>query len=237
MKAMILAAGYGKRMRPLTSHTPKPLLKVNGKPLIVYHLERLAAAGFNDVIINLGWLGDQLKQALGDGSSWALNIQYSREQDEPLETGGGIYQALPLLSDNDEPFLVINGDIFTDFPLSKITLSEDDKAHLVLVDNPDFKTTGDFSLSQGRVQETGDTSLTFSGVSVLSPALFDNCKPGAFPLAPLLVDAMGQSRVSGQYYNGYWTDVGTPARLQLLESDLRNQATGNQELQDQSKNS
>ncbi|OED44550.1 mannose-1-phosphate guanylyltransferase [Endozoicomonas sp. (ex Bugula neritina AB1)] len=233
MKVMILAAGFGKRLRPLTRHKPKPLIEVAGKPLIVYHIERLAKAGFTDVVINLGWLGDQLERALGNGSRWGISIRYSREG-KPLETGGGIFKALPLLSEYEEPFLVVNGDIYTDVSFEELELPQDKLAHLVLVDNPDFKNTGDFGLYQGLVYEPQDIMpegaayqgevLTFSGVSVLSPKLFRKCQPGAFRLAPLLIEAMRQDKVSGQHYGGYWTDVGTPGRLQALEQTLQKQS-------------
>ena len=223
MKAMILAAGYGKRLHPLTLHTPKPLIKAAGKPLIVYHLERLAKAGFTDVVINLGWLGEQIEHMLGDGSRWALNIRYSYEG-EPLETGGGIYKALPLLSKNNEPFLVVNGDVYTDISFEHLVLPEDKQAHLVMVDNPDFKTHGDFGLNQTVISETEGTMLTYSGVSILSPELFNQCREGSFRLASVLIDAIRQAKVSGQYFNGCWTDVGTPERLQTLEQYLQYQS-------------
>ena len=223
MKAMILAAGFGKRLRPLTLRTPKPLIKAAGKPLIFYHLERLAEAGFKEIVINLGWLGEQLEQALGDGSHWGLNITYSREG-EPLETGGGIFQALPLLSEQGEPFLIVNGDVYTEVPFKDLTLPEDMLAHLVMVDNPEFKTRGDFGLNQDMVTESKGTMLTYSGVSILSPELFQQCQAGSFRLAPLLIDAIRQAKVSGQYYSGHWTDVGTPERLQALEHTLQNQS-------------
>ena len=224
MKAMILAAGYGKRLRPLTLTTPKPLGLVAGKPLITYHLERLARAGFSELVINHGWLGKKIEQALGNGSNWGVSIRYSAE-DEPLETGGGIFQALPLLTDTKkvEPFVVLNGDVYTDLELSTLQLPEGMLAHLVLVDNPEFHPQGDFCLQKGRVTTTGKKALTFSGVSVLSPALFDGCRIGAtFALAPLLIRAMEQGKVSGQYYDGLWSDVGSILRLQALEHQLQN---------------
>ena len=223
MKAMILAAGLGKRMRPLTLNCPKPLLRVNDKPLIEYHLERLAAAGITDVVINHAWLGHMLVEALGDGSRWNLNIRYSPEQ-EPMETGGGIYNALPLLGDG--PFLVINGDVFIDYPLQNLSVPKD-VAHLVLVDNPIQHPRGDFGLHNRLVlahAEPGQ-SYTFSGLSVLSPELFNDVQVDsenrAFPLAPLLRDAMARGRVSGEYYDGRWCDVGTPERLEKLNATLR----------------
>ena len=223
MKVMILAAGFGKRLRPLTLHTPKPLIEADGKPLIVYHLERLAAAGFRDIVINLGWLGEQIEQALGDGSHWGVKITYSREG-EPLETGGGIFKALPLLSSGTEPFMVVNGDVFTEFPFEQLSMPDNSLAHLVFVDQPDFKARGDFGLKQGRVYENQGTMLTYSGVSLLSPALFSYCQSGIIKLADLLIDGIRQAKVSGQHYTGYWQDVGTPDRLQALEQYLQNQS-------------
>lgn len=240
MKAMILAAGFGKRLRPLTLRMPKPLVPVAGKPLIVYHLERLAKAGFTQLVINHGWLGEQLEQALGDGSEWGVSIQYSPEG-EPLETGGGIFQALPLLEDFleeehsesasrysvEQPFLVVNGDIYTDVDLGALSLPQGMLAHLVLVENPDFRPNGDFLLKEGRVSEkSGEDGpgLTFSGVSVLSPKLFEHCQPGVFRLAPLLISAMREAKVSGQYHSGCWTDVGSPERLEALERTIYHQA-------------
>ncbi|MGI9276886.1 MAG: N-acetylmuramate alpha-1-phosphate uridylyltransferase MurU [Endozoicomonas sp.] len=221
MRAMILAAGLGKRLRPLTLNTPKPLLPAAGKPLIVYHLERLAAAGFRDIVINHAWLGEQIVEALGDGKQWSVNIRYSGEE-KPLETGGGIFNALPALTDEepDEPFAVVNGDVYTDYPFEQLPRAVSDHAHLVMVDNPSFKATGDFALEQGRVKPDGDSMLTFSGLSVLSPRLFDGCRPGAFRLAPLLLQAMNAGMVSGEHYQGFWTDVGTVERLQGLENYL-----------------
>lgn len=217
MKAMILAAGRGERMRPLTDHVPKPLLPVAGRPLIVHHLERLAASGFREVVINHAWLGGQIVEALGDGSRWGLGIRYSPEGDKGLETGGGIHRALPLLG--DAPFLVINGDIWTDLDLSTLPVRPSGLAHLVLVPNPDHNPEGDFSLSGGRVG-TGGHRHTFSGVGVYDPRLFQDCAPGAFPLAPLLREAASRGEVSGSLYHGCWLDVGTAQRLGRLEAML-----------------
>jgi MurNAc alpha-1-phosphate uridylyltransferase len=213
---MLLAAGRGERMRPLTDATPKPLLPVAGKPLIVHHLEELATAGFHQIVINHAWLGEQIEQALGDGSRWNLQIQYSAEA-EALETGGGIYKALPLLSD---PFIVINGDIFADVDVASLSMDGNDLAHLLLVDNPSHNSEGDFQLTDGRVSETGDHKLTYSGIGLYRKALFDDCRSGKFPLAPLLRKAMQQHRVGGQSLSGEWIDVGTPQRLQQLEQLL-----------------
>jgi len=224
MKAMILAAGRGSRMRPLTDRVPKPLLKVGGKRLIEWHLLRFQQAGFTDIVINQGWLGEQLPAALGDGEKYGLNIQYSDERSSAhpaaLETGGGILHALPLLG--DAPFLVVNGDVWTDFDFAQLQLPAGRVAHLVLVDNPPQHPKGDFSLQQGSVLEGEQSCLTFSGIGVYHPDLFANSQVGAFPLAPLLRAAMVGQRVSGQYYSGSWYDVGTPARLAALDKQLLN---------------
>ncbi|MCG5500352.1 N-acetylmuramate alpha-1-phosphate uridylyltransferase MurU [Ectothiorhodospira lacustris] len=221
MHAMILAAGRGERMRPLTDHTPKPLLAVAGRPLIEYHLLRLATAGYRDVIINLAHLGEQIRAHLGDGGHWGLRIRYSPE-DEALETGGGIFQALPWLDSN--PFLVINGDVWTDHPLTPPTMPAQDLAHLVLVDNPPHHPRGDFHENNGRIMAAGEPRLTFSGVGWYRHELFADCRPGRFPLAPLLRAAMIQGRVGGQHHRGIWQDVGTVARLRALDDMLGNPA-------------
>lgn len=220
MKAMILAAGKGERLRPLTLHTPKPLVKVAGVPLIEHHLRALAAAGFSEVVINHAWLGHKIEAYLGDGAQLGLSICYSAEG-EPLETGGGIHKALPLLG--DEPFVVINGDIWTDYPLAQLPRYLSGDAHLVLVDNPEHNPQGDFALAQGQVLDQRP-GLTFSGISVLSPALFANCQGGAFKLAPLLRQAMAVGRVSGEHYRGHWIDVGTHERLAQVERLLAGSA-------------
>ena len=217
--AMILAAGRGERMRPLTDHTPKPLLPVAGKPLIEYHIEKLVAAGFHRIIINHAHLGDQIESTLGDGSRWEISILYSPEPPGALETGGGIYNALPLLA--DEPFLVVNGDVWSDYDLSRACCPEGMVAHLVMVDNPTHNPKGDFLLDEVGLLHQGDGSkLTFSGIGVYRRALFDGCEPGAFPLAPLLRSAMSRQAVSGEHYQGRWIDVGTPQRLRDLETLL-----------------
>ncbi|WP_263078310.1 nucleotidyltransferase family protein [Endozoicomonas sp. Mp262] len=216
MRAMILAAGFGKRLRPITLQTPKPLVPVAGKPLIVYHIENLARAGIRDIIINHSWLGDQIVSHLGDGEQWGVRLRYSAEP-EPLETGGGILQAMPLLTEGgNDSFIVINGDVYTDYPLNQLPSSITAHAHLVMVNNPDFKPVGDFSLAAGYVLDDKDRSLTFSGISVLSNALFNGCHPGAFKLAPLLRKAMACQKVTGVHYTGHWTDVGTIERLEHL---------------------
>ncbi|MDF1820494.1 MAG: nucleotidyltransferase family protein [Alcanivoracaceae bacterium] len=219
MKAMILAAGLGTRMRPLTDHTPKPLLEAGGKPLIVWHIEKLKAAGFSELVINHAWLGDKLEAHLGDGQAFGVHIQWSREG-EPLETAGGIRRALPLLG--DEPFLVINGDIWTDIDFAHLRRAPSGQAHLVLVDNPPHHPQGDFHLaSDGKVGDNGSPALTFSGIGVYRPALFAALADGEARLAPLLRAAMAKGNVSGEHYRGQWWDIGTPERLQALDQHLR----------------
>ena len=219
MKAMILAAGRGERMRPLTDQVPKPLLEAGGKPLILHHIERLAAAGYRELVINLGHLGEQLTAALGDGARWGVKIKYSPEV-PALETGGGIFRALPYLG--PDPFLVINGDIWTDLDFARPRLVAGKLAHLVLVDNPVHHPLGDFVLADGLVQIQGEPRLTFSGIGLYHPDLFRDCQPGAFPLAPLLRAAMSRSRVTGEHHAGIWLDIGTPERLMALDGGLRN---------------
>jgi len=219
MKAMILAAGRGQRLRPLTDTTPKPLLPVAGKSLLSYHLAALHAAGIHDIVINLGHLGDQIKTALGDGAHFGVHITYSLEPADALETGGGILQALPLLG--PAPFIVVNGDIWSDYPFARLPSQPGGLAHLVLVDNPAQHPNGDFALAGARVVNEGAPRLTFSGISVLQPALFADCTPGRFPLAPLLRQAVATGQVSGEYYSGRWRDIGTPERLRQLDAELR----------------
>lgn len=215
MKAMILAAGKGERLRPLTLHTPKPLVRAGGVPLIEYHLRALKAAGFCDVVINHAWLGQQIEDYLGDGSQLGLNIGYSPEG-EPLETGGGIFRALPLLG--DEPFLVVNGDIWTDCDFSALSAPLKGLAHLVLVDNPPHHSSGDFALVDAQVRDDATLPrLTYSGIALLHPALFAGCSDGAFKLAPLLRDAMASGLVTGEHFSGRWVDVGTHERLADVE--------------------
>lgn len=218
MKAMILAAGKGERLRPLTLHTPKPLVRACGVPLIEYHIRALAEAGFGELVINHAWLGEQIEAYLGDGDRFGVRIRYSPES-EPLETGGGIHHALPLLG--DAPFAVINGDIWTDYDFLALKKPLTGLAHLVLVDNPDHHPDGDFVLAEGRVAEEGAGSrLTYSGIALLSPRLFDGCSAGAFKLAPLLRRAMAVNDVSGERHPGRWVDVGTLERLAEVERIL-----------------
>ena len=221
MKAMLLAAGRGERMRPLTDHTPKPLLLAGGKPLIVWHLEALARAGVRDVIVNLSWLGTQMRAALGDGRDFGVHIQYSEEGSPPLETGGGIFQALPLLGPG--PFLVVNGDTFTDINLRALRLPAASDAHLVLVPNPPQHPRGDFDLDAERVLDREPRPLTYSGVGVFSAQLFAGCAPGRFALLPLFQRACAAGRLSGQRHDGRWRDIGTPERLAALDRELAQQ--------------
>ena len=216
---MILAAGRGERMRPLTDHMPKPLLTVLGKPLIVWHIERLAAAGIHDLVINHAHLGQQIEDALGDGSAWGVCIRYSAEgEGRALETGGGIFHALPLLGEG--PFLVINADVWSDVDLALLDLPSGALANLIMVDNPTQHPEGDFRLAGGLLHAQGQPRLTFSGIGAYSPALFAGCDAGPFPLAPLLRMAMADARVSGEHHRGRWMDIGTPQRLAELESGL-----------------
>jgi MurNAc alpha-1-phosphate uridylyltransferase len=212
---MLLAAGRGERMRPLTDHTPKPLLEVQGKPLIVHHLERLAVAGVREVVINLAWLGDRIREAIGDGSRFALSVRYSEERSGALETGGGIFQALPWLG--PEPFLVVNADVFTDMDFSQLRLPSSCRAHLMLVPNPPQHPAGDFGLDGAFVTELSAPRWTYSGIGVFTPALFEGCSPGRFPLKPLLQRAIAARQLSGEVYTGLWNDVGTMERLAALQ--------------------
>ena len=231
MKALIFAAGLGERMRPLTDATPKPLLRVGGKPLVAWHLEKLAAIGVRDVVLNTSWLAEQFPTALGDGAGFGLRIAYSHEGATPLETGGGMWHALDLLG--DDPFLAVNSDIWTDFDFARLPRDPPGDAHLVLVDNPVHHPAGDFALqADGRVGSDGEARLTFSGIGVYRPELFLDWRavigdaPGAhdtpprFRLAPLLRAAMWRHAVSGERHAGAWTDVGTPERLQQLDEQL-----------------
>ena len=218
-RAMILAAGRGERMRPLTDHTPKPLLPAGGQPLILYHVAALARAGIRELVINHAHLGEQLEEFLGDGRRWGVTICYSREPEGALETGGGIFNALPLLGAG--PFLVVNGDVWTDLDFSVLACPPDCLGHLMLVDNPSHHPQGDFALSGGRVMNDGAPRFTFSGIGVYRPELFAGCRRGVFPLAPLLRAAVDRGVISGQRYGGRWVDVGTPERLQQLDRLLQ----------------
>ncbi len=215
MKAMILAAGRGERMRPLTDHTPKPLLPVAGKPIIVHTINQLVSAGFHEIVINHAHLGQQIEAALGNGEQFGAVLYYSPEGDEALETAGGIINALPLLG--NDVFLVVNGDIATDFPFAELKKITVDLAHLVLVDNPEHHPHGDFALtSSDTVIENGSELFTFSGIGLYHADLFAKTPPGKSKLGPLLRQAMSEGRVTGQKHSGFWMDIGTPQRLDDL---------------------
>ena len=230
MKALIFAAGLGERMRPLTDTTPKPLLVAGGKPLIAWHLEKLAAIGVRDVVVNTSWLAEQFPQALGDGSQWGLQLQYSYEGDTPLETGGGMLHALPLLG--PDPFLLVNGDIWTDYDFARLPREPEGLAHLVMVDRPGHATHGDFSLdASGYVRPDGATLLTYAGLGIYRPQVLSDWRdiiegnetsgnPPRFRLAPVLKALMPDNRITGEYHRGRWTDVGTPERLSRLDHEL-----------------
>ena len=222
MKAFILAAGRGERMRPLTDSTPKPLLMAGGKPLIVWHLERFAAAGFREVVINHAHLGERIEAALGDGSQWGLSIRYSPEPPGALETAGGIANALPLLG--DQPFLVVNGDVYCDIDFGHFSGSTAAEAHLVMVANPAHHAGGDFSLDGQRVIYTnGEQTLTYAGIGVFLPSFFTGVKRGeVMKLRPLLDAAIAAGTLTGERYAGRWVDVGTPQRLAELDQELNN---------------
>ncbi|QBH03130.1 N-acetylmuramate alpha-1-phosphate uridylyltransferase MurU [Xanthomonas oryzae] len=231
MKALILAAGFGERMRPLTEHTPKPLLSVGGTPLIVWHLRKLAALGVDEVVINTSWLAEQFPQVLGDGSAFGLRLTYSYEGATPLETGGGMLHALPLLG--DAPFLLVNGDIWTDFDFARLSHAPDGLAQLVLVDQPSYATRADFALdADGNVRADLPASLTYSGIGMYQPALLRDwqsvigqlpeqpCTAPRFALAPILRAQMTARLINGIHHPGRWTDVGTPQRLAELDAQL-----------------
>ena len=248
MKALIFAAGLGERMRPLTDTTPKPLLKVGGKPLIVWHLEKLAAIGIRDVVINTSWLAKRFPETLGDGSQFGVQLEYTYEGTTPLETGGGMWHALPLLGReriSEESFIAINGDIWTDYDFAKLPRDPVGDAHLLMVDNPEHNTRGDFTLLRDgqllssaphpeEIEESGDAGirLTFAGIGVYRPSLFDDWrrilgdtpgardKPPRFKLAPLLRAAMARGGATGSRHTSQWTDVGTPERLEILNKSI-----------------
>lgn len=231
MKALIFAAGKGERMRPLTNHTPKPLLSAGGKRLIEWHIEKLAASGVREIVINTSWLAECFEPALGDGARWKVSLHYSYEGAEPLETGGGMLQALKIIG--DETFIAVNGDIWSDVDYASLPKAISGMAYLVLVDNPEHNAKGDFVLDKsGRVQSDGENKLTFSGIGIYQPALFANWReivgdakgadetPPRFKLAPLLRHAMHKGLVAGAHHDGRWTDVGTPERLEALNRRL-----------------
>jgi MurNAc alpha-1-phosphate uridylyltransferase len=220
MKAMVLAAGRGERMRPLTDREPKPLLRVGGKRLIEYHLDRLAAGGFHDVVINTAWLGDMIEAALGDGARYGLSITYSHERPEALETGGGIFHALPLLG--SAPFLLVNGDVWTDIDFGALRRDppRGALAHLVLVPNPPQHMRGDFLLSDGLIAEGEGPRHTYSGIGLYTAEFFEGSSPGKFPLLPLLRRAIARRALSGELHGGQWYDIGTIERLNALDAQL-----------------
>jgi N-acetyl-alpha-D-muramate 1-phosphate uridylyltransferase len=220
MKAMVLAAGRGERMRPLTDREPKPLLRVGGKRLIEYHLERLAAGGFEEIVINTAWLGDLIEAALGGGERYGLSITYSHERPEALETGGGIFHALPLLG--SAPFLLVNGDVWTDIDFGALRRPppRGSLAHLVLVPNPPQHMRGDFLLQDGLVAEGEGLRHTYSGIGIYTPEFFAGSTPGKFPLLPLLKRAISQRALSAELHDGQWFDIGTIERLRALDAQL-----------------
>ena len=231
MKALIFAAGFGERMRPLTEHTPKPLLSVGGTPLIVWHLRKLAALGVDEVVINTSWLAAQFPQVLGDGSAFGLRLTYSYEGSTPLETGGGMLHALPLLG--DAPFLLVNGDIWSDIDFATLDIAADSLATLVLVDAPAYAARADFALThEGKISSTAMPTLTYAGIGLYRPALLHAWErvigplpstgeaPPRFPLAPILRAQMAAGRIDGVHHRGRWTDVGTPQRLAELDAQL-----------------
>jgi len=231
MKALIFAAGRGQRMRPLTDSTPKPLLPVGGKPLIAWHLEKLAALGIVEIVINTSWLAGQFPAQLGDGQHWGVRLRYLHEGDVPLETGGGMLNALPFLG--DAPFIAVNGDIWADFDFARLPREPMGLAHLVMVDNPEHHPEGDFHLqADGQLASAGDDTLTFAGIGVYRRELLDGWRevvghragaemtPPRFPIAPMLRAAMRRGRLSAEHHQGAWTDVGTPERLAQLVAML-----------------
>ena len=218
---MILAAGYGKRLRPLTDHTPKPLVEIGGKPMIVHHLEKLSTAGFTEAVINLGHLGAKIPDALGDGTSWGMSIAYSDEGPDPLETGGGLAKALPLLG--DDTFLVVNGDVWCDMDFASIPkeLPPDDDAMLYLVPRPEWRERGDFSLTaEGRVVEDENPQLLYAGLALYHPRILDGAKVEKFSIVPRLKAAIKGDRVGGVLHSGNWDDVGTPERLEAIRASV-----------------
>lgn len=215
MRAMILAAGRGERLRPLTDTVPKALVEVGGKPLIVHAIERLRAAGITELVVNLAWLGGQVRARLGEGSAFGVKIAWSDEGDAALETAGGIVKALPLLG--DAPFWVVNADILCDYPFGPTRLAPDDLAHLVLVDNPAWRGQGDFSIERGRLRP--GNRYTFSGIGLYRPGFFAGEQPVRKPLLPLLQRRLAEDRISAEHYRGEWQDIGTPARLAAARRD------------------
>ena len=219
VKAFILAAGRGERMRPLTDNIPKPLLKTGGKTLIEHRLLALKKAGISECIINVAYLGEQIQQLLGTGEQWGMNIKYSDEGSHALESGGGIINALALIG--NDPFIVVNADIWTDFDFCTLPKAPPKLAQLILVDNPEHNPKGDFTLKNGTVSADGDNMLTYSGIAVFRPELFKHFPPGSQPLRPILISAMQSNNINGQHFEGIWRDIGTPKRLQDLQKMLQ----------------
>ncbi|HSR63744.1 MAG TPA: nucleotidyltransferase family protein [Gammaproteobacteria bacterium] len=218
MRAMILAAGRGERMRPLTDTRPKSMLSLQGRPIIQHHVEHLVNANIRDIVINYGRFGDQIESFLGDGTEFGARVHYSPEHGQLLDTGGGIRRVLPQLG--EEPFLVINADIWTDYDLSRLSLADDDLALLVMVDNPPYHPEGDFVLEGDRLVTEGGPKLTFSGLGIYRPALFRRTQETSFPLGPLLREAMSTGKIAGEHFRGRWIDIGTPERLLEAQSLL-----------------
>ena len=218
MKAMILAAGRGERMRPLTDTCPKPLLQVAGKALIEYPIEALARAGICELVINHAYRGQQIEQYLGDGKKYGVRIHYSPEPEGGLETGGGVYQALPLLG--SDPFVLVNGDVWCEYDFTQLLFAPDGLIHLVMVDNPVHNPKGDFCYQPGKLSLTRGKKLTYSGIGIYRAELFNACHAGRFPLAPLLKEAIKQQQATAQHYRGFWLDVGTPERLAFLNKKV-----------------
>lgn len=216
---MILAAGRGDRMRPLTDNTPKPLLQINGKPLIQYQIEKLVSAGIKDIVINHAIMGDQIEAWFGNGRQLGANITYSAEGSMPLETGGGIFRALPYLG--SDPFIAVNADIWTDYPYQDLPKTLTGQAHLILVNNPRHNPNGDFAMHDGYICNQGTVRYTFSGIGVYSHELFRHSSNGVFPLAPLIRKAAEGRQVTAELYQGIWIDIGTPERLQELSELIK----------------
>lgn len=221
MRAMILAAGRGERLRPVTDKTPKPLIEVGGQSLLERHLENVRSAGIGTVVVNLGWLGDRIAERVGSGAQYGLEVSYSQEGDDILETGGGIHKALPMLG--NEPFLVVNADIYTDMPVPDVTLHDDNLGHLVMVPTPGYRDNGDFNIEAGLIRNGADAAYTFSGVAVYRPEFFDGCEAGRFSIAPMLREAADRGQLSGSLYEGLWADAGTPERLATLIAEVGDQ--------------
>ncbi|MDH3305087.1 MAG: nucleotidyltransferase family protein [Gammaproteobacteria bacterium] len=214
MNAMILAAGRGERLRPLTDNIPKALVEIRGRSLLERHLASMRDAGVETVVINLGWLGAEIVSRVGSGARYGLQVIYSQEGDNVLETGGGIHKALPLLG--NKPFLAVNADVYTDMPVPRTELADEILAHLVMVPTPAYRTHGDFDLQEGLIRNSDVAKLTFSGIAIYRPEFFHDCEAGRFPLAPMLREAVDAGQVSGELYEGLWADVGTLARLDAL---------------------